>query len=63
MMAAAFVRAESLRRLKVALHLFARPVLKGTFEKKTALTDVFLFCQDTQLYSQSASMASSTRGA
>jgi hypothetical protein len=63
MTAAAFVRAESLRLLEVALHRFARPVLKGTFEKKTALTDVLPFRQDTEFYSRSVSMASSNQGA
>ena len=63
MTAAACVRAESLLRLEVILHLFARPVLKATFENQTALKDVFLFRQDLELCSRRASIASITRGA
>ena len=61
--AAAAVQAESLHRLEVARHLFARPVVKGTFEKKTALKDVFPFCQDTGRFLRRASIASITRDA
>ena len=62
-MAAASVRVDSSRRLEVAFLLFARLVLKGTFEKKTALKDVFLYCQDTEQCLRRALMASSTRNA